>query len=621
MAKKKIAGITMFLCAILFAAGCARSVEIRYSKWTVKQLNENKLPKFDIPIVINDRVIAWIDYFQGPGRNHFARYLARSGRYVPQMQTVLKKYALPQDLVYLALIESGFSAKAYSRARAAGHWQFIHGTGKYYGLEINNWKDERRDPEDSTVAAAKYLRDLFDEFGDWHLAMAAYNAGEGKIANAIRRNGTRNFWELIERDRHYLRAETKDYVPKFIAAAIIAKSPERFGFGDVVYDKPIESENSVVSTPTDLQVIAKCAGVSTDIIEDLNPELTRGSTPPNSSNYTIRLPKGTARRFEIAYAKIPESERLLAVRHVVKRGESIGKIARRHGVSVREILAANELRSLSSIKRGMVLVIPTGGAAREQAKYLIAREGDRVPGKLIKYRVKKGETLGMIAENFGVDKASLKKWNRIKTNRVHAGQVLKVYSSEKGTAVIASQKKIPKGTPRSYIVRRGDSWSRVAQKNGVSINELKLWNQKFARKDLMAGTRLRVYTEGEPPKVAVVSKVTEDVAGINMSDKLETPSEPIQSTSDQFELFSMKMEETIATAEASKSIPPSNLPIPETKKEPAVISYKIKNGDTIWDIAQKYKVSVKDIQSWNSLDGVSSKRLKPGDKITIKTVN
>ena len=586
------------MCSLaIFVTACASTNHSQHAtKWSAKRIGESKLPEFDIPIVVNDRVVAWLDYFQGAGRGHFARYLARSGRHVPVMQDILKKYAMPQDLVYIALIESGFSARAYSRAHAVGHWQFIKGTGRHYGLAVNNWVDERRDPHKATVAAARYLRDLFDEFGDWYLAMAAYNAGEGKIRKAIQRTGTRNFWEMIERDRRYLRAETKDYVPKFIAAAILAKSPERFGFGDVVYEQPVEVEKVKVDTQTDLQVVARCAEVGTSELEDLNPELIRGTTPPSAGNYEILLPKGAGNKFEVAFAKLPPSERLMVVRHQVRRGDTAGRIAKRYGVSVRELLAANGLRSAAAIKRGTNLVIPTGGEAKEAVRAVVAEESGRPRGNLVKHRVQRGETLGLIAQNYGVNISSVKTWNRLRRNMIHEGQTLKIYSADEEAASHEVRKKTAVKGGVNYTVRRGDSWLKVAQKYGISINELKGWNSALAEKDLRIGQKLKLFALAETPTV-----VSNNLSGSDLLSPVqkESPNQSIAAASSESELLSMRTTQDEKTS--SKSV-----------------QYTIKNGDTLWDIAKKYGVSVKSIQDWNNLGAKSHKRLRPGNVITLK---
>src|SRR3989338_4539642 len=227
---------------------------------TISQDHFAEIQRPNIPLVMNDQVQGWLDYFQGRGRVHFERYLRRSGKYTQMMRQVLKSEGMPGDLVYLSMIESGFNPHAYSSARATGAWQFIYETGRRYGLKVDSWVDERRDPEKSTVAAAKYLKDLYDRFNNWYLAAAGYNAGEGKIGRAIRKYATEDFWEIAE--QKYLKRETKDYVPKLIAAALIAKDPEKYGFTNLRYEEAISHDTVTLPSSTDLRVVAKLASVS-----------------------------------------------------------------------------------------------------------------------------------------------------------------------------------------------------------------------------------------------------------------------------------------------------------------------------------------------------------------------
>ena len=250
---------------------------------------------FDIPIVINAKVEQFIQYFQTSGKKVFSNWLARSEKYIPFMKNLLKGNGLPEDLVYMALIESGFNPYAYSRSKASGPWQFIYLTGKRYGLNLNWWVDERRDPEKSTIAATKYLKDLYDMFECWYLAAAGYNAGEGKIANAMKRYRTEDFWELSK--YNYLKQETKDYVPQMIAAALIAKDPEKYGFADIEYQEPLQYEKVRVPAVIDLRLIAKACEISVDELKDLNPELLRWCTPPDSPDYEIKIPFGGRNSF------------------------------------------------------------------------------------------------------------------------------------------------------------------------------------------------------------------------------------------------------------------------------------------------------------------------------------
>jgi LysM repeat protein len=300
------------------------------------QLGTSK--SFDIPFTDNEYVEKWVDYFTGQGREHFARYLARLGRFMPYIQAVLAQYNLPHDIVFLSMIESGFNIRAQSWASAAGPWQFIRSTGALYGLEVDYYIDERRDVEKSTHAAARHLKDLYQEFGDWYLAFAAYNAGAGKIHNAIDRDGS-NFWDMVQ--GHYLRQETKDYVPKILAAAMIAKNPEKYGFNNVPYQTPIAFERVTLGGPTDMDVAAECAGVDPDLIRLLNPELLQDMTPPNIPNYSLKVPKGTAVRFQKHYASLRPSDRIRVHYYTAAKGDSVQDIAQEFGVSVSELAKAN----------------------------------------------------------------------------------------------------------------------------------------------------------------------------------------------------------------------------------------------------------------------------------------
>jgi membrane-bound lytic murein transglycosylase D len=247
----------------MLVTSCTKGRRVRYSKADrqrfIQMHNLGDLPKSDVPLEINERVIAWMDYFSGSGARHFNNYLERSGAYIPMMRAILKKYGLPQDLVYIALIESGFNNHAHSHASAVGQWQFIGSTARHYGLRVDSWVDERRDPVKSTHAAAQYLKKMYGDYGDWYLVMAGYNAGEGRVNRAIADSGSKNFWVHADPDKKYLKAETRDYVPKYIAATIMAKMPEKFGFKNVEYDKPLDYDVVTIDSQTDLEVAGKCA--------------------------------------------------------------------------------------------------------------------------------------------------------------------------------------------------------------------------------------------------------------------------------------------------------------------------------------------------------------------------
>lgn len=292
-------------------------------------------------------------------RERFELWLSRSGKYRELMVEILKSKDVPEDIFFLALIESGFNPLAYSRSRAVGPWQFISATARRYGLVIDWWRDERRDPVKSTIAAADYLNDLYDIFGSWNLAMAAYNAGEGKILRALHRTKSDDYWSLLK-TRH-IKKETKNYVPKFIAASMIAVNPEEYGFKDLEYHSPFEYDEVAVEGPLDLEVAANCANTTLEVIKDLNPELRRWCTPPGMPVYILRIPLGTKEAFLDNLSKIPSEERFTVEVYTVKKGDTIEKLAKKLGVTVKVILALNAMEKSATLKPGTEIYLPPKG--------------------------------------------------------------------------------------------------------------------------------------------------------------------------------------------------------------------------------------------------------------------
>jgi len=292
-------------------------------------------------------------------KDKFSLWLSRSGQYLEMMKEILRKKDVPEDIVFLSLIESGFNPNAYSIARAVGPWQFIASTAKRYGLEIDWWKDERRDPVKSTEAAADYLKDLYGMFGSWNLAMAAYNAGEGKILRAIKRSKADDYWDLL--GTKHIRNETKEYVPKFIAASLIATNPKEFGFDDIEYREPLNYDEVELDSPMDLAVAAECAGTELEVIKKLNPELRRWCTPPDVQKYTLKIPEGTRDSFLEKLSSIPEEDRFTIDRYTVKKSDTFKKIARMKGIPESAILSLNSMEKIIPLKVGSKIYLPPKG--------------------------------------------------------------------------------------------------------------------------------------------------------------------------------------------------------------------------------------------------------------------
>lgn len=388
---------------------------------------------FDIPIVYNDEVQQWLEYFTGNGRKHFKVYLERKARMEPLILPKLKKAGVPQDLIYLAMIESGFSTSAYSHAGASGPWQFIRSTGRMYGMNSNYWVDERRDPHKSTEAAINYLSTLHAEFGDWWLACAAYNSGEGKIRRAIAKLGTKDFWEIAENKRA-LRRETKDYVPKMMAAAILGKNQEQFGFEVHEPDTMLMNfEEVMIPKSENLRTIASVANTSRDTLAMLNPELLRCCTPPQKAAYKIRVPKGESAQLLTAAIDAGEIGRYANFhRYVIRRGDNISKIAKMHGVPQEAILSMNEIRNMRSLKPGTEVVIPERGGSVNPSRRVIASSNRsyKAPSgsKAVFHVVQKGDTLYGISSRYSVRVEQIRTWNTIQgAKKLRPGKRIKLY--------------------------------------------------------------------------------------------------------------------------------------------------------------------------------------------------
>jgi membrane-bound lytic murein transglycosylase D len=423
--------------------------EVSYYRWVLYYLHRTlELPhtevtglQFDIPMVSHPLVDVYVEYFSGRGRWFFENWLSRAARYMPIMLPILKEHGLPQDIIYLAMIESGFVAKAMSTASASGFWQFIRSTGTLYGLKSDAWVDERRDFIKATHAACNYLKQLYEQFGDWHLAWASYNAGDGRIRRALAKYGVSTFWDLVDY-RNSLAKETKHYVPKILAAAIVSKSRVEYGFKNIVGESPLEYDETHVDDAVDLRSLAEKIQVDPEHMRVLNPMYIHQMTPPKHKSL-VRVPKGRVSQALAAIETLPVVERVTYMQHPVRRGDSLSSVAQRYGVSVNALKSANKLSSLRRVRVGRRILIPVyhnvrgalqsnvgsepppvvdvGGGSSSKKQASSRRDVVRA-----RHVVSPGDTLWSIARRYGVTVQKLKQWNGKKTKRLRVGDVLSV---------------------------------------------------------------------------------------------------------------------------------------------------------------------------------------------------
>jgi membrane-bound lytic murein transglycosylase D len=444
----------------------------------------------------HDRVQYYLDFFQGRGRERMGIWLSRLPRYEGMIRTRLQEQGLPGDLVYLALIESGFSNTATSRAKAVGMWQFMKGTARGYGLRVDSWVDERRDPYKATVAAARHLRSLEHRFGSIYMAAAAYNAGAGKVSRGVRRlpeddeadtaTSDATFFRLY--DTKLLRRETKDYVPKLIAAARIAKEPGRYGF-TIDSVEPSAYDSIIVPTMTGLDVIARLADTTVAAVREMNPQYLRLATPPGRAS-VVRIPAGRGPATVAAYAELPPSRRITFVEHIVARGETMSGIAHRYRVSQRLLTEANPRLRGRVIRPGMRVIVPTGGALSTSVARRVADPvepaGSRSTGLHV---VRRGETLADLADRYGVTEQQLRSWNGLgRGGRIRAGQRLRV--APRGGSTTSSSASGERS--RIHTVRRGETLTALARRYGVSVQALRAVNGLSDSEDIRAGATIRI---------------------------------------------------------------------------------------------------------------------------------
>ncbi|MGD1045657.1 MAG: LysM peptidoglycan-binding domain-containing protein [Bacteroidota bacterium] len=573
-----------------------------------------KIPHFEIkgtqvPLPLNEYVERATAFFMGRGRHYIERWLYLSGKYFPIMKRVFKEEGAPEELACLAMPESGLRPDARSWARCVGLWQFSKGTGSLYGLRVNWWIDERQDFEKSTRAAARHLKDLYSELSDWNLVLGAYDAGAGRIFRAIRRSGSNDYWEM----RKYLPRETRNYIPQYVAVTRIIMNPQRHGF-DVQKADSLAFDVVNINDCIDLRILAKCALTTVDTLQELNPELLRWCTPPGVTGYRFRIPYGRKDTFLVNYSRIPAEQKKDWAIHTVKRGETVSSIAHKYGLAASLLNDLNNIHTSRRLRVGTVLAIPIprdvadskvpfdyspevrgmnfGAMKSFDAKDEVSktklrhakREVEQPKGKKkLVYHVKRGDTIGHIAEWYGVRASDIRNWNDIAYGSyIHAGQAIAVWVSETKAKLLtkvdrmefsekqslikgdlAEAARSEEGNTRTkssstewfqHTVKSGETLEKIARTYEVSISDLKQWN-KLRTSRIVAGQSLEIY---DKPEERV--KIIPPSAKINTGHSVKTSSTGIFSP-----------------------------------------THKVKRGESIYTIARMYGVDVQRLKKQNGL--------------------